>query len=185
MLFVYVGATHERIETVCLWQSIVVLALVTPMTAAVRLMPTPAGAGLLVVMGAIFTLGLWLVTAALRMGEATALAPPPCLRRILVGGAGQAVYAETPKVQTVARATLVLTAATDTRSGGTRSGRSMRQARTPAPSRDRSSERPMTKPCGARHKPRFFNQSRICRISVSCAFTTSSASFRISASVPC
>jgi drug/metabolite transporter (DMT)-like permease len=114
MLFVRAGAKHDSIETVLFWQGVVVLALVTPLTLGMWVWPTPEEAALLVLMSAIFTLGLWLITAALRMGETSALAPLHYLRLIMMGAAGFAIYGEVPTVHTIVGAALVLTAATYT-----------------------------------------------------------------------
>jgi drug/metabolite transporter (DMT)-like permease len=114
MLLARAGAKHDCIETVLFWQGVVVLALVTPLAVTSWVWPTPAETGLLVFMSVIFTLGLWLITAALRMGETSALAPLHYLRLIMMGAAGWAIYGEVPTIQTVIGAALVLTAATYT-----------------------------------------------------------------------
>ncbi|MGL4242800.1 MAG: EamA family transporter, partial [Beijerinckiaceae bacterium] len=96
------------------WQGVVVLTLVTPVAVMTWVWPTPTEAALLAFMSFIFMLGLWLITAALRMGETSALAPLHYLRLIMMGLAGWAIYGEVPTVNTVIGAGLILTAATYT-----------------------------------------------------------------------
>jgi drug/metabolite transporter (DMT)-like permease len=114
MLLLRAGAKYDSIETVLFWQGVVVLALATPAAAMVWVTPTAAEAGLLIVMGVVFTLGMWLITAALRMGETSALAPLHYLRLLMMGAVGWAVYGEIPTLPTIVGAALVLTAATYT-----------------------------------------------------------------------
>ncbi len=114
MIVLRAGAKYDRIETVLFWQGIVVLALVSPLAFSGWVQPTLMQAGALLFMSIIFTLGLWLVTLALRMGETSALAPLHYLRLIMMGGVGWALYGEVPTIATVIGAALVLTAATYT-----------------------------------------------------------------------
>ena len=114
MLFVRAGARHDSIGTVLFWQGMVVLTLITPFAVAKWVWPTPWQALLLAVMSLIFFLGLWLMTAALRMGETSALAPLHYLRLIMMGAVGWAIYGETPTVHTIVGAALILTSATYT-----------------------------------------------------------------------
>ncbi len=114
MLFVRAGAKHDSIGTVLFWQGLVVLTLVTPLAMAKWVWPTPWEAGMLAFMSLVFFLGLWLITAALRMGETSALAPLHYLRLIMMGAVGWAIYGETPTVHTIVGAALILTAATYT-----------------------------------------------------------------------
>jgi drug/metabolite transporter (DMT)-like permease len=114
MLFVRAGAKHDSIETVLFWQGVVVLALVTPLAATVWVWPTSREAVLLVVMSLVFTLGMWLITAAFRMGETSALAPLHYIRLLMMGVAGWTIYGEVPTIHTTVGAALVLTAATYT-----------------------------------------------------------------------
>ena len=65
-------------------------------------------------MAVIFTVGMWLMTAALRLGETSALAPLHYLRLLMMAVAGWFIYAEIPSVATVVGAVLVLGAATYT-----------------------------------------------------------------------
>ena len=114
MVILRVGADTDRIETVLFWQNMVVLVLVTPVALWLWVMPTWAQAGILAVMAVIFTLGMWLMTSALRLGETSALAPLHYLRLLMMAVAGWFIYAEVPSVATVVGAVLVLGAATYT-----------------------------------------------------------------------
>ena len=114
MLFLRAGARHDSIGTVVFWQGVVVLTLITPFAMAKWVWPTAWEAAVLVLMSVIFFLGLWLITAALRMGETSALAPLHYLRLIMMGAVGWAVYGETPTIHTIVGAALILTAATYT-----------------------------------------------------------------------
>jgi len=114
MVILRVGAESDRIEVVLFWQNMVVLALVTPVALWVWVTPTLAQAGILAVMAVIFTVGMWLMTAALRLGETSALAPLHYLRLLMMAVAGWFIYAEIPSVATVVGAVLVLGAATYT-----------------------------------------------------------------------
>jgi drug/metabolite transporter (DMT)-like permease len=114
MLFLRAGAKYDPIETVLFWQGVVVLVLVTPLALSVWVWPSLLQAGVLALMSLIFTLGLWLITAALRMGETSALAPLHYLRLLMMGFVGWAIYGEIPTIPTAIGAALVLTAATYT-----------------------------------------------------------------------
>ncbi len=114
MLFLRAGARHDSIGTVLFWQGVVVLTLITPLAVVKWVWPTAWEALMLAIMSLIFFLGLWLITAALRMGETSALAPLHYLRLIMMGAVGWAVYGETPTTHTIIGAALILTAATYT-----------------------------------------------------------------------
>jgi drug/metabolite transporter (DMT)-like permease len=114
MIVLRAGAKQDRIETVLFYQGVVVLCLVSPMALSVWVQPTLLQAATLLFMSVIFTLGLWLITLALRMGETSALAPLHYLRLLMMGAVGWAVYGEVPTFTTVIGAGLVLTAATYT-----------------------------------------------------------------------
>jgi drug/metabolite transporter (DMT)-like permease len=114
MIVLRAGAKHDRIETVLFWQGVVVLCLVSPLALSVWVQPTLFQAGALLFMSVIFTLGMWLITMAMRMGETSALAPLHYLRLLMMGGVGWAIYGEIPTATTVIGAGLVLTAATYT-----------------------------------------------------------------------
>lgn len=125
MVILRVGAAHDRIETVLFWQGLVVLALILPFALWVWVTPSFREAVILLGMSLIFTIGMWLITSALRMGETSALAPLHYLRLIMMGVIGWLVYSETPSVTTVIGATLVLGAATYTLQRNARAGRTV------------------------------------------------------------
>ncbi len=114
MVILRVGASADRIETVLFWQGIVVLVLVTPPAVWFWVTPDAGQAVTLLGMSLIYTLGMWLFTTALRMGETSALAPLHYLRLILMAATGWLVYSEIPTWPTVIGAGLVLGAATYT-----------------------------------------------------------------------
>lgn len=114
MVILRIGADQDRIETVLFWQSMVVLALVTPPALWLWVAPTLAQTATLTLMALIFTLGMWLMTTAMRLGETSALAPLHYLRLILMAAAGWWIYAEVPTLATVLGAALVLAAASYT-----------------------------------------------------------------------
>jgi drug/metabolite transporter (DMT)-like permease len=114
MVILRVGAGTDRIETVLFWQNMVVLVIVTPVALWVWETPTLVQAAILLVMAMIFTAGMWLMTAALRLGETSALAPLHYLRLLMMAVAGWFIYAEVPSLSTVVGAVLVLGAATYT-----------------------------------------------------------------------
>lgn len=114
MVILRLGADSDRIETVLFWQNMVVLALVTPVALWVWVTPTLFQAAILAVMAVTFTLGMWLMTSALRLGETSALAPLHYLRLLMMAVAGWFIYAEVPSLATVLGAVLVLGAATYT-----------------------------------------------------------------------
>lgn len=120
MIILRVGAEHDRTETVLFWQGLVILALVTPPALWAWVTPTPFDWLILVAMSLIFTAGIWLFTAAMRMGETSALAPLNYLRLVLMALIGWLVYGEMPTVSGLAGAALVMIAATDTMRGNAR-----------------------------------------------------------------
>jgi drug/metabolite transporter (DMT)-like permease len=99
---------------VLFWQGVVVLALITPAALWFWVTPSLADALMLIFMGVVFTVGQWLWTCALRMGEASALAPLNYIKLLMAGVVGWLVYGETPTLETVAGGLLVMGAATYT-----------------------------------------------------------------------
>ncbi|WP_181704970.1 DMT family transporter [Chthonobacter rhizosphaerae] len=114
MILVRLGSEYDRTETVMFWQGVVVLVLVTPLAAIHWVTPSLDDAVLLFVMSLIFTIGQWLFTAALRMGDTSALAPLHYLRLIMMAAVGWFLYGEVPTLATAAGAVLILGAATYT-----------------------------------------------------------------------
>lgn len=65
-------------------------------------------------MGLIFTGGIWLFTAAIRLGRASAVAPLGYLRLVLMAATGWLFYGEVPTWATVIGGLLVIASATYT-----------------------------------------------------------------------
>ena len=114
MVALRLGSAHDRTGTVLFWQGVVVLALITPAALWFWVTPSLADALMLIFMGVVFTVGLWLWTYALRMGEASALAPLNYIKLLMAGGVGWLAFGETPTLETVAGGLLVIGAATYT-----------------------------------------------------------------------
>lgn len=76
--------------------------------------PTPVEVAILLAMGLIFTLGVWLFTAAIRLGRASAIAPLGYLRLVLMAATGWLFYAEVPGWATVVGGVLVIGSASYT-----------------------------------------------------------------------
>lgn len=111
MIALRLGSSHDGTAAVLFWQGVVVLAVAGPVASYVW---TPVGwseALLLGVMGVVFTMGLWLFTYALRLADASALAPLQYLRLVMMAVVGWALYGEVPTVATVVGGALVLGAA--------------------------------------------------------------------------
>jgi drug/metabolite transporter (DMT)-like permease len=108
------GSRHDTTAIVLFWQGIVVLALSAPLALAQWVWPTWPEAGVLLVMGVIFTAGNWLLTVAVRLGRVVALAPLGYLRLLMMAATGWVIYAEVPTLATVIGSTLVLASATYT-----------------------------------------------------------------------
>ncbi|CAN1559794.1 RhaT Permeases of the drug/metabolite transporter (DMT) superfamily [Rhabdaerophilaceae bacterium] len=111
MVAIRLGAHHDRVETVTFWQGLVVLAIVSPFTLAAWVTPNVEQVVLLCLMSLAFTVGQWLFTAGLRMGDAAAIAPLGYLRLILMAAIGWLIYAEIPSLATVLGAVLVISSA--------------------------------------------------------------------------
>jgi drug/metabolite transporter (DMT)-like permease len=75
---------------------------ITPAALWFWVTPNLMGALMLIFMGAVFTLGQWLWNYALRMGEASALAPLNYIKLLMAGVVGWLAYGETPTLETVA-----------------------------------------------------------------------------------
>jgi len=114
MVALRLGSAHDGTGTVLFWQGVVVLALITPAALWFWVTPSLVDALMLIFMGVVFTVGQWLWTYALRMGEASALAPLNYIKLLMAGVVGWLVYGETPTLETVAGGLLVMGAATYT-----------------------------------------------------------------------
>ena len=108
------GSGHDTTAIVLFWQGVVVLALSAPLALLHWVWPTWPEAGILLIMGVIFTAGNWLLTVAVRLGRATALAPLGYLRLLMMAATGWVIYAEVPTLATVIGGALVLASATYT-----------------------------------------------------------------------
>lgn len=108
------GSGHDTTVTVLFWQGLVVATLTTPFAAATWICPTLADSAVLLAMGLIFTLGVWLFTAAIRLGRASAVAPLGYLRLVLMTATGWLLYDEIPGWATVIGGVLVIGSATYT-----------------------------------------------------------------------
>lgn len=108
------GSQHDTTAIVLFWQGVVVLALSAPLALLHWVWPTWQEAGILLIMGMIFTAGNWLLTVAVRLGRATALAPLGYLRLLMMAATGWVIYAEVPTAATVIGGALVLASATYT-----------------------------------------------------------------------
>jgi drug/metabolite transporter (DMT)-like permease len=108
------GSGHDTTAIVLFWQGVVVLALSAPMALVNWVWPTWQEAGILLIMGLIFTAGNWLLTVAVRLGRAVALAPLGYLRLVMMAATGWVIYAEVPTWATVIGGALVLASASYT-----------------------------------------------------------------------
>ncbi len=114
MIAVRLGSTHDRTETVLFWQGVVVVALIAPIALWLWVPPTASEFALLLFMGVVFTLGQWLFTYALRIADASKLAPLQYLRLLMTAVVGWALYGEVPTLATAIGGALVLGAASYT-----------------------------------------------------------------------
>jgi drug/metabolite transporter (DMT)-like permease len=114
MIALRLGSGHDTTVTVIFWQGLVVAGLSAPVAASLWVTPTPGEALVLLVMGLIFTAGIWLFTAAIRLGRASAVAPLGYLRLVLMAATGWLFYGEVPTWATVIGGLLVIGSATYT-----------------------------------------------------------------------
>lgn len=114
MIALRLGSGHDTTITVLFWQGLVVAALSAPVAALAWVTPTLPEAMILLAMGLIFTAGIWLFTAAIRLGRASAVAPLGYLRLVLMAATGWVIYGEIPTWATVIGGALVIASATYT-----------------------------------------------------------------------
>lgn len=114
MIALRLGSGHDNTVTVLFWQGLVVAALSAPLAAWTWVRPTQGEVLILLVMGLIFTAGVWLFTAAVRLGRASAVAPLGYLRLVLMAATGWLFYGEIPTWATVIGGLLVIGSATYT-----------------------------------------------------------------------
>jgi drug/metabolite transporter (DMT)-like permease len=114
MIAVRMGSAHDTTISVLFWQGLVVLALVLAPASWFWVTPSAEDWAILALMGVLFTIGLWLFTAGLRLGDASALAPLHYLRLLMMAAIGWWIYAEVPTASTAIGGILILSAATYT-----------------------------------------------------------------------
>jgi drug/metabolite transporter (DMT)-like permease len=114
MIALRLGSGHDTTVTVLFWQGLVVAGLSAPVAAVQWVTPTLDETLIILVMGLIFTSGIWLFTAAIRLGRASAVAPLGYLRLVLMAATGWLVYGEIPTWATVIGGLLVIGSATYT-----------------------------------------------------------------------
>jgi len=111
MIALRLGSGHDTTVTVLFWQGLVVALLSAPVAALHWVAPTLSDMLILLAMGLIFTAGIWLLTAAIRLGRASAVAPLGYLRLVLMAATGWLVYGEVPTWATVIGGILVIASA--------------------------------------------------------------------------
>lgn len=114
MIALRLGSGHDTTVTVLFWQGLVVAVLSAPVAAFAWVTPTLPEAAILLAMGLIFTAGIWLFTAAIRLGRTSAIAPLGYLRLILMAATGWLFYGEIPTWATVIGGLLVIGSASYT-----------------------------------------------------------------------
>lgn len=114
MIALRLGSGHDTTVTVLFWQGLVVALLSAPVAALQWVTPTLHETLILLAMGLIFTAGIWLFTAAIRLGRASAVAPLGYLRLVLMAATGWLFYGEIPTWATVIGGVLVIASATYT-----------------------------------------------------------------------
>ncbi|MEJ1161062.1 DMT family transporter [Prosthecomicrobium sp. N25] len=108
------GAGSDGTGTVIFYQGLIVLVIVGPLAGLSWVTPTWREGLVLLGMGLVFVTGQWLFTMALRLGEASALAPLNYVRLVMMSVVGYLYYAEVPSVQTALGAVLIVGSATYT-----------------------------------------------------------------------
>jgi len=114
MIALRLGSGHDTTVTVLFWQGLVVATLSAPVTALQWVTPTLRETLVLLIMGLIFTAGIWLFTAAIRLGRASSVAPLGYLRLVMMAATGWLFYGEVPTWPTVIGGLLVIGSATYT-----------------------------------------------------------------------
>lgn len=114
MIALRLGSGHDTTVTVLFWQGLVVATLSAPVAALQWVTPTLHETLVLLIMGLIFTAGIWLFTAAIRLGRASSVAPLGYLRLVMMAATGWLFYGEVPTWPTVIGGLLVIGSATYT-----------------------------------------------------------------------
>ena len=110
---VRMGAGYDSLAVVLFWQSIIILLLSAPLSLIVW---TPLDMHtwlVLVAMSFVFMLGQGLMTAAFRLGEASAIAPLHYTRLLMMALVGYFFYDEIPTLTTLVGAAFIIASASD------------------------------------------------------------------------
>ena len=113
------GAMHDSTVTVLfyqgiVYQGIVVIVLSAPLAFWFWTPPTLEALRIVLLMSVIMAVGQWLFTTALRMGQASSLAPLNYLRLLMMAVVGYWVYDEVPSIVTALGALLIVGSASYT-----------------------------------------------------------------------
>ncbi len=108
------GSMHDTAMTVLFFQGLVVIVLSAPVAYWFWTPLTMEGLRIVLMMSVIMGIGQWLFTTALRMGQASALAPLNYVRLVMMAAVGYWLYAEVPSLATVLGALLIMGSATYT-----------------------------------------------------------------------
>lgn len=108
------GSMHDSTVTVLFYQGLVVIALSAPLAFWFWTPPTFEALRIVFLMSLIMAIGQWLFTAAMRMGQASSLAPLNYLRLLMMAVVGFWLYDEVPSLTTALGALLIVGSATYT-----------------------------------------------------------------------
>jgi drug/metabolite transporter (DMT)-like permease len=108
------GSMHDTAVTVLFYQGLVVIALSAPLAFWFWTPPTLEGLKIVFYMSVIMAIGQWLFTTALRMGQASALAPLNYVRLLMMAVVGYWLYGEIPSTATALGALLIVGSASYT-----------------------------------------------------------------------
>lgn len=114
MISIRLGSMHDTAITVLFYQGLVVVALTAPLAWWYWTPPSLDALKIVFLMSVIMGIGQWLFTAALRMGQASALAPLNYLRLLMMAVVGYWLYDEVPTVATALGALLIVGSASYT-----------------------------------------------------------------------
>jgi drug/metabolite transporter (DMT)-like permease len=108
------GSMHDSTVTVLFYQGLVVVALSAPLAYWFWTPPSIEALRIVFLMSVVMAIGQWLFTTALRMGQASSLAPLHYLRLLMMAVVGYWVYGEVPSIATALGAVLIVGSATYT-----------------------------------------------------------------------
>lgn len=114
MISLRLGSMHDTAVTVLFYQGLVVVALTAPLAWWYWTPPSLEALKIVFFMSVIMGIGQWLFTAALRMGQASALAPLNYLRLLMMAVVGYWLYDEIPTPATALGALLIVGSASYT-----------------------------------------------------------------------